>query len=99
MPNIQRPMTFHCPRISQIIVQAGYKPHLQAKDRHKILEELVHLDRYGAKGIWYKLDQIVLNNLNTKVGKIITRDRNWIRKHFLPFRWDYASEYLFPMPM
>ena len=87
MPNIQRPLQFKYPRISQSLIRYGYKPHLPVQERREILEDAIEAEYYGAKAVWYKLDQLALynqlKNKNNKVYNIVKRDRNWIRKHFL----------------
>ncbi len=96
MPTIQYPMRFKYPRISYPVIQHGYKPHLPARERHRLLEQFIEMDRQGAKGVWYKLDQLIFTNDGLKSAKVFTRDRNWVRKNFLPYRWDYNSGYVFP---
>ena len=89
MPNIQRPLQFKCPRISQSLIRYGYKPHLPVQERREILKDAIEVEYYGSKAVWYKLDQLALYNQislkskNNKVYNIVKRDRNWIRKHFL----------------
>ena len=95
MPNIQRPLRFKCPRISNSLIRYGYKPHLPVQERRELLKELVEVDPYGPKAIWYKLDQLALSNFNNinlnrykintqnRVYNIVKRDRNWVRKTYL----------------
>lgn len=86
MPTIQYPMRFKYSRVSYPVIQYGYKPHLFARERHRLLEHLIEMDHQGAKGVWYMLDQLVLSNTGLKSANVFTRDRNWVRKHFLPYR-------------
>jgi hypothetical protein len=82
MPNIQKPLVVICPRASMALLKAGYKPHLPVQQRRAILEESVFRDRFGAYGVWNKLDQLVLANEYQPAFRILRRDRNWVMKTF-----------------